>query len=163
MRVAIVSAIALSAILGCAQVCKADSVSVTTTTTGSSCVNPSVTTVTPAPSLSRMVIMGTTPVANSSSTSAVYQFGPYENFARRLSMMGDQINLGVSRGMISSAQADSLMAEHDRLLSKLNDVRYNGFLEADANDLEKRLNVFNVQISQILTDGAKTAGIGVFQ
>ena len=78
-------------------------------------------------------------------------------------MMLDQINLGVQRGMITPSQAGQLISEHDNLLSMLRRIQGTGFSQTDTDDLEKRLNVFNVQISQILTDGAKTAGIGVFQ
>lgn len=105
----------------------------------------------------------TSPQSSSSETYLSETFGGHERYAHRLALMLDQINLGAQRGSINSTQADRLRARQSELAGLEAGVRSRGFDKVEADDLEKRINVFNVEISQTLSSANQTAGAGLSQ
>ncbi len=127
-------------------------------------VTTTTTTVAPEPDMRRVLIMSSRPVASSSSVVlTAEQMRLNEDYARRLSALRSQIDLGLRKGFISQQEADRLFAERSDLDCLEASVRSEGFPKFDSDVLEKRINMFNVKVSNILTDGMRTAGAGSFQ
>jgi hypothetical protein len=77
--------------------------------------------------------------------------------------MQEQINMGMERGFISSTEGANLSAQQNDLCNLEANVCANGFQRSESNDLEKRMNALNIRISNELTAGSQTAGVGSFQ
>lgn len=127
-------------------------------------VTTTTTSVAPEPDMRRTVIMSTRPVASSSTVVlTAEQQRLNEDYARRLAALRSQIDLGLRKGFISQRDADRLWAEQSDLSVFEASVRSQGFPKYDSDVLEKRINLFNERVSNILTDGMRTAGAGILQ
>ncbi|HEY9716426.1 MAG TPA: hypothetical protein V6C69_03075 [Trichormus sp.] len=127
-------------------------------------VTTTTTTVAPEPVMKRTLIMSSRPVSSSSSVVlTAEQMRLNEDYSRRLSALRSQIDLGLRKGFISQREADRLFSEQSDLDCLEASVRSEGFPKFDSDSLEKRINLFNVKVSNILTDGMRTAGVGSFQ
>ena len=178
------TALSLGLLIVCAQMARADEITTvrreTVTTTPSAIVAPmpvilvpgdmGITTTTtttsaaPEPDMSRTVIMSSQRVPASTTVILTEeQRRLNEDYARRLAALNTQINLGLQKGFISQAEADRLCSEQADLSNFESQVRMEGFPKFDSDMLEKRINVFNEKVSNILTDGMKTAGAGIQQ
>lgn len=165
MRGAIATAATLSVLLLGAQVARADQV--TTTVEQTSVTSPTIMPIQPVvpDATRRTVIMGTTGPSDTTTSElfAIKEFGGNENYAKRLSAMADQIQLGLSRGYINQDQANQLMEKQAQLVAFEQNVASKGFVKPDSDVLEKQMNVFQIEIHRVLTDGAKTAGVGIIE
>lgn len=147
-----------------AQVAKADQVVTTetvTTSPGYIVNSPVLQTVEPT-MRRRSVIMQTKPAARSSFVGEI-KFGPYENFARRLQLMGEQIDLGTQQGMLSSVQAAELMNRQARLQNLLSTVRAQAYAKPAADDLERQVNGLNIDLHHAMEGRGQVAGVGIIQ
>ena len=143
---------------------KANADEVTTTTQQTTVTSPAVLPLQPVQPDSRVEIYSTsTRPASSSESYIVKEPGGNEKYAHRLGLMLDQINMAAGKGCISSAQADRLRARESDLASLEASVRSRGFEKSESDDLEKQMNVFNVDISHTLSAGTSTAGAGMPQ
>ena len=88
--------------------------------------------------------------------------GPFlgiENFDRRLSLMKDQLDLGLSRGWIGPGDAAMFDSRYANLKSQIDLARSQGLTYALGNSLERQLNQFNIDLSQRMS----TASAGIIQ
>jgi hypothetical protein len=107
-------------------------------------------------SRSTMMITGSSPSRTSSSYEKFNQWGGSEHYAYRLSQMRLQLDKG--KGALSDDQFSRLDGRYHELASLESRVRADGFPKAESDDLEKQLNMFNVDVSHAL--GSQTAGAG---
>jgi len=77
--------------------------------------------------------------------------------------MQNQINLALTHGLINSYQADRLSARQADLAAFEARVCADGFPQYESDELERRMNGLNIAISDSLSDGMRTAGIGNMQ
>ena len=162
MRKAFLAVASFSVVLLGAQSVCADQI--TTTTTERTTAGAAMPLVPVQPDARATLIYGTT--GGGPTTISTYksnEFGGPEQYAKRLAKMLDQINLGLDRGYISASQADRLKAKYSDLSNQEQQCASNGFTKDQTDVLEKNMNVFNVEVSHMLSDGARTAGAGVAQ
>lgn len=86
------------------------------------------------------------------TTTITEQLIKSPNFDRRLSNMKDQINLGASRGWLTSGELAHLNSEHDRLASLLRSYQAGGLTNTEIDDLEKQFTRFNQLIAADLNN-----------
>jgi hypothetical protein len=117
--------------------------------------------VTPDVESSRLLLVPTGPISSSSSVTTITETARLgkENFARRLSLMKDQLDNGISRGWINSDDAIALSAEYGSLLGQLDQLSAQGYSSEAGNSLERQLNKFNIDLSQRMS----TASAGLIQ
>lgn len=123
----------------------------TTTTTNPVLVPSSVTTTEQVvrPDQGSILIESTAP-ASSSSSVTTYTDIPLsgkENFARRLQLMKEQLDSGISKGWINSVDASSLNDQYSNLSAQLNTITNQGMLDQLSNSIERGLNQFNIDLS----------------
>lgn len=75
------------------------------------------------------------------------------NFPLRLANMMDQINLGESRGWLTSSEASALKSEHASYVADEAAAGADGYSRAEIDDLERKLTAFNITINHELNDG----------
>ncbi|PWT99972.1 MAG: hypothetical protein C5B53_04735 [Candidatus Melainabacteria bacterium] len=127
---------------------------ITTVKTVKEVVNPDVGT-------TRLMVFPVKPVASNSSVTTITE-GPFlgiENFGQRLSLMKDQLDLGISRGWIGSADAAAFDSRYANLKSQIDLARSQGLTYELGNSLERQLNQFNIDLSQRMS----TASAGLIQ
>ena len=152
--------------LGAVLLCKsavADTIT-TTTTTQKTQTTTGLSDVEPAPDARSLVIIESKPAPSSSLMSVKkLELTGNEDYAERLSAMRDQIRMGLEKDWLSQAQADQLLDEQSDLVAMEHRIRDLGYPKSDSDALEKRMNVFNVELSNQLSDGMRTAGAGIIQ
>ena len=118
-------------------------------------------TVSPDVESTRLWIFPMRPAASKSSVTTITE-GPFlgiENFVRRLSLMKDQLDLGLSRGWIGPGDAAMFDSRYANLKSQIDLARSQGLTYALGNSLERQLNQFNIDLSQRMS----TASAGIIQ
>jgi len=96
----------------------------------------------------RSLTVGTRkPAVSSSTTDISLQTGPAAAFWKRIENMKDQVNLGVSKGMMSSANASSFTSRLDSLSSESKTVFAAGTPKSMSDALEQKLTGINIEIS----------------
>ncbi len=91
---------------------------------------------------------GGTSVSSSSTTvdtSALENGKP--DYGRRIQNLKSQLDKASANGWISPDRAASLNSEYDSLVSDEETVRRNGYLKVDCDSIEKKLNAFNIELS----------------
>ncbi|HEY9776883.1 MAG TPA: hypothetical protein V6C81_24175 [Planktothrix sp.] len=176
----IIAALSLSIMLGGMQSARAQLVeetisspgAITTMPVGETTVTKTTTTTTSddaipvaVPEVSRKTIYMEGPIGSTTSSATVLLGNGLgrEDYAGRLAKMQEQINMGMERGFISSTEGANLSAQQNDLCNLEANVCANGFQRSESNDLEKRMNALNIRISNELTAGSQTAGVGSFQ
>jgi hypothetical protein len=162
MRGDLLTAATLVTLLFGSQMVRADQITTTTVEQTAPAVLP----IEPiqADSHSRSITIETKPAATTSYSISKYSdFGGPEHYRSRLNKMRDQISLGLARGYITQGENDRLMSQYNELASLESNICANGFTKAESDDLEKRMNMFNVRISHSLSYGMRTAGAGSVQ
>ena len=112
----------------------------------SAVITPSATTTTIIGPGSTLVPTGTVTSTSSVTETKVSQPDPMG----RLRAMGDQINLGVSKGLLKTGDEAILRNEFTRLQAVIEADLMDGLTTAENNDLEKQLTVFQQQISNAM-------------
>lgn len=109
----------------------------------------------------RLLIFPANPVSSSSSVTTITDvpFSGKENFARRLELMKEQLDTGISRGWIHPEDAAVLNQDYVDLVAQLNLSTAQGMSLDQQNALERRLNQFNIDLSQHMS----TASVGIIQ
>ena len=118
-------------------------------------------TVNPDLESTRLWIFPARPAATNSSVTTITE-GPFmgiENFSHRLSLMKDQLDLGVSRGWIGSGDAAMFDGRYSNIRSQIDLARSQGLTYELGNSLERQLNQFNIDLS----DRMSTASAGFIQ
>jgi hypothetical protein len=113
-----------------------DGAATTTTTTPATVISPS----------SVVVPTGTVTSTSTVTETKVAEPDPLG----RLRAMGDQISLGVSKGLLNTATEASLRAEYSRLDALINADLVGGLTTAENNDLEQQLTIFQQTISNAM-------------
>jgi hypothetical protein len=105
----------------------------------------------PSTTVTRSVVVtpSRTPEVTTTVTSTLTKF---PQFAPRLANMKEQINLGASRGWLSSAELAQLNSEYNRLDTLLRSHEVGGLTGPEIDDLEKQFTLFNQVIASELND-----------
>lgn len=75
-----------------------------------------------------------------------------ENFARRLQLMKEQLDKGINNGWLSAADAASFNSQYANLLAQIETLKeHDPSYSTQANELERQLNSFNIDLSQKLS------------
>ncbi|MFN8658212.1 MAG: hypothetical protein U0105_17895 [Candidatus Obscuribacterales bacterium] len=74
------------------------------------------------------------------------------NFAQRLANMLDQINLGESRGWLTSDETSMLKSKQASLASEEVAARTDGYSRTEIDNLERELTAFNIEINHEMND-----------
>jgi hypothetical protein len=82
-----------------------------------------------------------------------------ENFARRLQLMKEQLDKGISNGWIGPVDAVSLNARYADMLGQLQANRFDNLPYDQAQSMERQLNGFNIDLSRRMS----TASTGNIQ
>jgi len=162
MRGIMVAAASLSVLILGAQIVRADQC--TTTTIRQSTTVPAIMPLEPVvPDARASLMYSRSSSPTTYSTVKVRQFGGPENYAGRLARMQEQIDLGFQRGLITALEANRLKLKYSDLCQTESQVRALGFPKMESDALEKGMNIFNVEISNSLSNGARTSRVGVYQ
>lgn len=101
--------------------------------------------------MKRTITVGTRkPALGSKTTEISLQSGPYQTFKKRVENMKDQVNLGVSKGLMSSAAADSFSMRLNSLASEAHSVALAGTPKSLSDSLEQKLTGINIEISDAM-------------
>lgn len=110
------------------------------------------------------VIKLSEPTATTTTTSIVTaKPAGIPNFRVRLNLMNEQIREGLAKGLLSQAQADSLMAEHARIASMEQTVHLPSFDQSKSDMVERSLNALNIAIHRSMEGRSYVAGSGLLQ
>ena len=88
----------------------------------------------------------------------MYERELFPKYTKRLELMLEQIDLGESKGMMSSARASQLRAEQSSLVQYASEVRQNGFQRSQLDNLDKQLTAFNAEIAHAMVHDTASAG-----
>lgn len=99
--------------------------------------------------MKRTMTVGTRKPAVSSTTSTdiSLQSGPAATFARRIELMKEQVNLGLSKGLMSASAADSFRTRLNSLDSESVTVSLAGTPKSLSDSLEQKLTGLNIEIA----------------
>ena len=102
----------------------------------------------PTTIMKRTVTVGTTtPTVTTQSTDISLETGPTPVFHKRIQLMREQIDLGLSKGLMSSERGSSFKQRLDSLTSEADSVVAEGTPKDLSDRLERRLNGINIEIS----------------
>jgi len=102
--------------------------------------------------MKRSVTIGTRkPAVTTESTEVSLQTGPAPVFHKRIQNMKEQVDLGVTRGLMTSSAADSFKARLDGLRADADSVVAAGTPKDLSDQLERRLNGINIEISDSMS------------
>lgn len=87
-------------------------------------------------------------------STVVKVFAP--KFRQRLTNLKDQINLGSSKGWLSSEQIASFNQRHDQVSAFEESVRQKGYQKDDVDKLEQQVTALNDALSQALVAGSNS-------
>lgn len=88
--------------------------------------------------------------SGSSASLELSLAGP--NFAKRLANMLGQINLGESRGWLTSDETAMLKSKQSSLVSQLSSESADGMSRDEIDSMERQLTAFNIEINHELND-----------
>ncbi|MBY0357536.1 MAG: hypothetical protein K2W82_05995 [Candidatus Obscuribacterales bacterium] len=81
------------------------------------------------------------------------------DYLRRITLMKEQVDLGIAKGWLSAGQADLYKSRLVTLSSMQDDLSAHAFNQVLANELERQLTALNIDI----TDSMKAYSIGGVQ
>jgi len=109
-------------------------------------------------STTRIEVTKEVPISSVTTTTEML-FPSRENFARRLELMKEQLDLGTSKGWIRPADTVMLAERYKNLLLRIDLANVHGLSCEQANRLERQLNEFNIDLSEKMS----TASSGYLQ
>lgn len=89
-------------------------------------------------------------VRRTESSSSVVQSNPLPEYERRLTLMKEQIDLGLSKGWLSAAQADGFKTRLVDLTGMKDNLKSQAFDSILSDSIEKQLTALNIEISDAL-------------
>jgi len=100
----------------------------------------------------RTVMFPTNTIGSSnSSSSTTIDTNALQNgtpdYGRRIHNLKSQLDKAIANGWISNEEAQSLNSQCSELVSDEQNVRNNGYIKADCDAFEKKLNAFNIRLS----------------
>lgn len=98
-------------------------------------------------------------VSRTFETSTITSENRLPDYLRRITLMKEQVDLGIAKGWLSAAQADLYKSRLVSLSSMQDDLSAHAFNQALANELERQLTALNIDI----TDSMKAYSIGGIQ
>lgn len=81
-------------------------------------------------------------------------------FKERLKNLGEQIELGVSKGWLNAEQVDQFKKERERVAAFEAEVSQKGYPKPEVAELEKQVTALNQNLSQALTRGSEAPKSG---
>jgi hypothetical protein len=101
--------------------------------------------------MKRTMTIGTRKPANSTkSVDISLQSGPAPTFGRRIELMKEQVDLGLSKGLMQSSAADSFKTRLNSLTYEANTVSAVGTPKTLSDSLEQKLTGLNIEISDAM-------------
>jgi hypothetical protein len=98
-------------------------------------------------------------VTSQSPGSDVIELGRAPNFRNRLALLKEQVLNGLSKGWVTSSQAEILLSQEQKLADIDSNMRISSYTLADVDSLERQINVLNVAVSDDLSHGMQTASL----
>lgn len=96
----------------------------------------------------RTMTVGTRkPAVSSTTTDISLQSAPAPTFARRIELMKEQVDLGLSKGLMSASAADSFRARLNSLDAEAASVSLAGTPKPLSDSLEQKLTGLNIEIA----------------
>ena len=101
--------------------------------------------------MKRTMTVGTRKPANyTKSVDLSLQSGPAPTFSRRIELMKEQVDLGLSKGLMQASAADSFKTRLNSLTSEANTVSAVGTPKPLSDSLEQKLTGLNIEISDAM-------------
>lgn len=98
------------------------------------------------------------------SSSSVVQSNPLPDYERRLTLMKEQLDLGLTKGWLSAAQADSFKSRLVDLTGMKDRLKSQSFDSVLSDSIEKQLTALNIEISDALKTADKIGSpVGVIK
>ena len=101
--------------------------------------------------MKRTMTIGTRKPANCTKAVDIsLQSGPAPTFSRRIELMKEQVDLGLSKGLMQASTADSFKARLNSLCSDANAISSVGTPKPLSDSMEQKLTGLNIEISDAM-------------
>lgn len=103
-----------------------------------------------APAVPAVVPMPLVESRRSVETTTIIDKNKTPEFFKRITLMKEQVDLGLTKGWISTAQGDSFKSKLINLSSMEDDLRAHGFRQPLSDSLEQQITSLNIEITDAL-------------